>query len=116
MVHNKERRTMPLQAILSRKNIEITCTLVFEDESVSYPGVDSVSVRGAQREVTGMLVKHGYTPVGRWSEGDEDEDGYREWVRAFKPGPDADLMIADIPLVDPDHERQQERPLKSASN
>lgn len=102
MTNTKERRPQALQAILTRKNIEITCTLIFEDESASYPGVQSVSIRGAQREITGWLVEHGYAPAGRWSdEAVEDADGYFEWVRPFKPGPDADLRITGIWLVDP---------------
>jgi hypothetical protein len=98
MKGTKDRRPQALQAVLSRKNLEITCTLVFEDESVSYPQPRSMSVRGAQREITGLLVKNGYTPVGRWSEASEDEDGYSEWTRPFKPGADANFMIADIPI------------------
>jgi hypothetical protein len=101
MKDTNQRTPQALQAVLTRKNIEITCTLVFEDESVSYPSVQSVSVRGAQREVTGQLVAHGYTPGGRWSEGKEDEDGYTEWTRPFKPGPQADFMLADLPLSGP---------------
>jgi hypothetical protein len=101
MTDTKRRAPQALQAVLSRKNIEISCTLVFEDESVSYPSPESLSVRGAQREITGLLVKHGYTPAGRWSEEPPDADGYTEWTRAFKPGPDADLMIADLPMPTP---------------
>ncbi len=90
-----------LQAVLSRKNIEISCALVFEDESVRYPGVQSVSVRGAQREVTGLLVMGGYIPVGRWSEGvEDDDDGYTEWTRSFKPGADAERLL-DTPMASP---------------
>jgi hypothetical protein len=103
MGNTKERRPQALQAVLSRKNLEITCTLIFEDESVSYPHPESLSIRGAQREITGRLVSHGYVPAGRWSEEpEEDEDGYREWTRPFKPSPDASpdalLRITDIPL------------------
>jgi hypothetical protein len=105
MTEAKKRTPQPLQAILSRKNIEITGTLVFEDESVSYAAINSMSLRGAQRELTGRLVKHGYTPVGRWSDGQDDEDGYTEWTRPFKPEPHADLMLADIPLPDRDTQR-----------
>jgi hypothetical protein len=98
----KQRTPQALQAVLSRKNIEIFCTLVFEDESTSYPIVNSVSVRGAQRELTGLLVAHGYTPVGRWSDEGEDEDGYTEWTRSFKPGPDTGhmFMLSDLPIRD----------------
>jgi hypothetical protein len=104
MSDTKPRAPQALQAVLSRKNIEIFCTLVFEDESVSYPTVSSVSLRGAQRQITGWLVAHGYMPIGRWSEGDLDGDGYTEWTRAFKPGTDAaigtTLMIAGIEMTD----------------
>lgn len=102
MSDTKKRVPQALQAVLSRKNIEISCTLVFEDESVSYPTVASVSVRGAQREVTGLLVAHGYTPAGRWSDEDEDEDGYAEWTRSFKPGTDTGRMfiLSDLSMTD----------------
>src|ERR1017187_1706872 len=98
MTNTKNRRPQALRAVLTRKHLEIICTLVFEDESVSYPQPRSVSLRGAQREVTGMLVSTGYIPAGRWSEEEEDEDGYREWTRLFKPGADANLTLADIPI------------------
>jgi hypothetical protein len=98
MTDTRQRTPQPLQAILSRRHIEISCTLVFEDESVSYPQVSSVSVRGAEREITGLLVKCGYTPAGRWSTEDLDPDGFAEWTRPFKPGPHANLMIADLPM------------------
>jgi hypothetical protein len=98
MAGTKKRTPQALRAVLARKNIEIRCTLVFEDESVSYPSVRSASVRGAQREITGVLVKHGYAPAGRWSDPDEDDDGFSEWTRTFTPGPAADFMIADLPL------------------
>ena len=45
-----------------------------------------------------MLVSTGYIPTGRWDDEGEDEDGYREWTRAFKPGADANLMLAGIPI------------------
>lgn len=97
MVNTKKRVSQALRAVLARTNIEIRCTLVFEDESVSYPHVSSASVRGGQREITGLLVKHGYAPAGRWSDPDED-DGFSEWTRTFTPGPAADFMMADLLL------------------
>jgi hypothetical protein len=97
MPDTKPRPPQALQAVLSRKNIEITCALVFEDESITYPRVDSVSVRGAQREITGGLVAYGYVPVGRWADDGEDEDGYREWSRPFKPGEEATSDIYIFP-------------------
>jgi hypothetical protein len=94
----EQRTPQALQAVLSRKNIEFRCTLLFEDESVSYMSVDSVSLRGAQREITGVLVFHGYVPAARWSEGDDDADGFTEWTRTFKPGPQADFAMVDLPM------------------
>lgn len=92
MTNTNDRRPQALQVFLSQKNIEITGTLVFEDESINYPQVLSVSMRGAQREITGLLVAKGYAPAGRWSEAVEDDDGYRECERAFKPGPGASIF------------------------
>ena len=65
MTDTKEWAPQALLAILSRKNIEITGTLVFEDESGGYPDITSLSVRGAQRELTGWLVSCGYIPAGQ---------------------------------------------------
>jgi hypothetical protein len=91
MIDTKQSAPQALQAILIRKNIEIWCTLVFEDESACDIPTTSGSVRGAQRQITSMLVGHGYTPAGRWSDEERDDDGYSEWTRIFKPGPQADL-------------------------
>ena len=97
MTNTERERPQAPQAVLSRKNIEITCTLVFEDESTSYPEVTSMSVRGAQREITGRLVgDHGYVPAGRWSDDGQDDDGYSEWSRTFKPGQNATIIRWDL--------------------
>ncbi len=100
MSNTKDRRPQPVQAVLAQKNIEITCTLVFEDESISYPEVRSVSMRGAQREITGQLVVKGYVPTARWSEATEDGDGFRECMRTFKPGPGAELFPLEFASPD----------------
>jgi hypothetical protein len=100
MSDTKERRPQAVQAVLAQKNIEITCTLVLEDESISYPEVRSVSMRGAQRETTGRLVVMGYAPTARWSEVEEDDDGFRECMRTFKPGPDAELITREFAPLD----------------
>jgi hypothetical protein len=36
------------------------------DERTDAFDIDSLSMRGAQREVTGFLIEQGYTPAGRW--------------------------------------------------
>jgi hypothetical protein len=96
MSDTSDRQPQAVNAFLAQKNIEISCTLVFEDESINYPQVRSVSMRGAQREMTGLLVAKGYAPAGRWSEATEDGDRYRECTRAFKPGPDAALFTVEF--------------------
>ncbi len=50
-------------------DFRITCREVYEDESTSdwdKDAVESVSMRGAQREVTGYYLDKGYEPVDRW--------------------------------------------------
>jgi hypothetical protein len=81
----------PIEVWLSQPNIEITCRIVREDETAAYPDVDSLSLRGAQREITAWLIGLGYAPVGRWeTEGRYDEvaggvEETPECVRRFKP-------------------------------
>jgi hypothetical protein len=79
----------PVEVWLSQGNSEITCTVVLEDESTSTLDVNSLSMRGAQREMTGYFIAHGYTPVGSWEvEADSDNgSGGKEAVetsRKFK--------------------------------
>jgi hypothetical protein len=65
--------------------MEITCTVVREDESTYEIDVDSLSMRGAQREITGWLISDGYEPVGRWQvEHDDGAMQAAETVRRFK--------------------------------
>jgi hypothetical protein len=55
------------EVILTKKNIEVTCAVYADDETLlAEPSVDSVSVRGAQREITAWLLGLGYEFVGRW--------------------------------------------------
>lgn len=76
----------PIEVWLSQANMEITCIVVLEDESTSTLAVNSLSMRGAQREMTGYFIEHGYTPVGRWEvEADSDSDnGGKETVEASR--------------------------------
>lgn len=85
----EQKKAGPVEVWLTQKNMEVTCMTVREDESYEYRDVDSLSVRGAQREMTGWLIANGYIPAGRW-EIEETEDGQAiECVRRFKPGDDA---------------------------
>ena len=66
---SKLRRTRlpsPIEVWLSRKSTGMTCTVVTGDERTSTLNVNSLSMRGAQREMTGYLIARGYSPVGDW--------------------------------------------------
>lgn len=73
---NRTPLPSPIEVWLSRANMEITCTVVLEDESTSTLDVNSLSMRGAQREMTGYFIAHGYTPVGSWEVEAESDNGY----------------------------------------
>jgi hypothetical protein len=80
---SKSRRG-PIEVWLRQKNLEITCEVVQEDESVTTLSVDSLSIRGAEREITGRFVSQGYAPAGRWQTTAEHEGEAVEVVRRFK--------------------------------
>ena len=46
----------PLEVWLRQDEAEITCTVVRDDESTYELDVDSLSMRGAQREMTGYFI------------------------------------------------------------
>jgi len=78
-------KTGPIEVWLTRNNLAVTCRAVHEDESTDEYEVDSLSMRGAQREITGFLIRQGYNPVGRWSVQHDGGDGASETSRAFRP-------------------------------
>jgi hypothetical protein len=60
--------------------------VVREDETTYELAIDSLSMRGAQREITGWLIRDGYLPVGRWefcAQSDRGRERF-EAVRRFK--------------------------------
>lgn len=87
-------KTGPIEVWLSRDNLEVRCIVVHEDESTDRVKIDSLSLRGAQREITGYFISKGYKPDGRWETlvsgeaflGNERNRG--ETVRRFKPPPE----------------------------
>lgn len=80
-----DRKPSPIEVWLRQTNLEVTCSVVEEDESTYELEVNSLSVRGAMREMTGSLLSEGYKPVGRWDVTAEDgEGGAAEAVRKFK--------------------------------
>jgi hypothetical protein len=76
----------PIEVWLTQRNMQITCRVVHEDESTAELEIDSLSMRGAQREITGYYIGQGYAPVGRWETVtvDDDNDAPAETVRRFK--------------------------------
>lgn len=76
----------PIEVWLTKSNIEVRCMIVFEDETTTYQDATSLSMRGAQREVTSWLVNWGYEPADRWDAEEVTEDGeVLESVRRFRP-------------------------------
>jgi hypothetical protein len=88
-MNNIEKRS-PIEVWLSQRNMEVSCTVVHEDESTGHLTVDSLSMRGAMREMTGHFISQGYQPVGRWeitaeNVADSAEEVVAECLRRFKP-------------------------------
>lgn len=79
----------PIEVWLSQRNLEIGCRVIHQDESTEELDIDSLSMRGAQREITGWLIGRGYTPVGRWeTEWHHEGTGEQETNRKFRIGRD----------------------------
>jgi hypothetical protein len=83
---NRTPLPSPIEVWLSQASMKVRCTVVLEDETTSTLDVNSLSMRGAQKEMTGYLIEHGYTPIGDWEvEADSDNgDGGRETVEASR--------------------------------
>ena len=87
-IWNESRKTQPIEVWLSQRNFEVTGRVVYESERTDHLKTESLSMRGAQREVTGFLIQQGYAPAGRWETermmGDDLESPI-ETSRRFKP-------------------------------
>jgi hypothetical protein len=77
----------PIEVWLSQSNLEVKCMVVREDESIYEIPVDALTVRGAEREITGWLISQGYEPAGRWDIAGRNEDTGDEYEvsRKFRP-------------------------------
>ena len=75
-------RKTPLEVWLRqlKAGFGIVCDVVHADESTDGFSVNSLSLRGAQREITGWLIARGYEPAGRWESSDDGES-----MRRFRP-------------------------------
>ena len=70
--------------------MDIRVRYVRADESTREEIAESVSMRGAQREVSGQMIAAGWEPVSRWMT-ERDEGGEAvECFRTFRPGPHAE--------------------------
>jgi hypothetical protein len=73
---NRTPLPSPIEVWLSQGKMGITCTVVLEDERTGTLDVNALSIHGAQREITGYLIDHGYTPVGNWEVEADSDNGY----------------------------------------
>ena len=76
-----EENSKPVEVWLTWPQVSIAGRVVFSDETVSHLDVCCLSMGGAQREITGLLISKGYEPTGPWT----TEDGHgRETMRRFR--------------------------------
>ena len=75
----------PIEVWLSQDNMQVACRIAHQDETITQLDVSSLSIRGAQREMTGYLISQGYKPAGRWTTEAAGSDGPAESSRQFKP-------------------------------
>lgn len=87
MTNTTDTKRGPVEVWLRQQNLQVCCSVVGQDESVDLLDLGSLSMRGAQREITGDMIRAGYKPDGRWTiesvaEGDDETF---ECSRRFKP-------------------------------
>ncbi len=75
----------PIEVWLRQEDDEVICTVVDPDESTYELDVDALSMRGAQREMTGYFIDQNYEPVDQWHVEADGADGPVETVRRFRP-------------------------------
>jgi hypothetical protein len=80
MTTSSNTKPGPIEVWLSQRNMHITCTVVAEDETTTYWEVESLSLRSAQREMTGRIIDRGYVPdTPRWQYTATDGEVYRRF-------------------------------------
>jgi hypothetical protein len=73
----------PIEVWLRQRNLTVRCKVVYGGESTEELEIDSLSMRGAQREITGWLISQGYKPDGRWAaEARVDHETWRRFKLA----------------------------------
>lgn len=94
MTDKRVSKPGPIEVWLRQGSLEVTCIIVYQDETTELMGIQSLSLLGAQREVTGWLVdgspsgRRKYTPVGRWDVTYQDHGEPLESMRRFRPASD----------------------------
>lgn len=76
----------------TRAQMEIGSRYVYQSEATRRGVAESVSMRAAQREVTGDMIAKGWEPVGRWVTEVEENGAAIECYRNFRPGKDAEAV------------------------
>jgi hypothetical protein len=82
----------PIEVILTQRpsGYGVSCMVVDSDETTTTLDVDALSIRGAEREMTGWLIAQGWKPADRWRTEKEDENGADlEVSRRFTKAPEA---------------------------
>jgi len=95
MTNSPRDKSSPIEVWLSQSNMSVACRVVFEDETAEPLRIDSLSMRGAQREITAYLIESGYTPVGRWETEAAAEDSAIEVSRKFRAAAGMKAELAD---------------------
>jgi stress response protein SCP2 len=81
----------PVEIWLRQDNMQVVCSIVNADESTYRRDIGSLSLRGAQREITGYLIGNGYRPGGGWTVEAMGEHGVAaETWRMFNPANDGE--------------------------
>jgi hypothetical protein len=81
-----DTKPSPIEVWLTEatEGMGISARTIHPDETVHYSEVESLSMRGAQREITGDLIRRGYTAVGRWTVERMVNDEPVETSRSFR--------------------------------
>lgn len=90
----------PLEVWLRQDDTAIVCTVVRDDESTYELDVDALSMRGAQREITGYLIDQGYEPTEEWQVEVAGASGPVETVRRFGSAHARDTAPPGYDVVD----------------
>jgi hypothetical protein len=88
-VSKLEDNTSPVEVWLTKKDIAVGAVIYADDVVLWQDDTDSISMRGAQREMTAWLISAGYEPLDRWrveyTNGGGEYDVAMETVRTFRP-------------------------------